>query len=169
MRFYDPEFGEVLIDGVNVKDYNIRDLRSAMGLVMQEPTLFNYTLRENILYGKLKAKNEEIKEAAKIANASEFIESDELDDAFDDDAKSLRTAMEHELYSALIMAKLGEDSFNEKLKILKELEAKEEKAGTFRVEEDVFDKRTEDEKGPRSLHPGYNITAGNRGGKLSGG
>lgn len=49
-----------------------------MGLVMQEPTLFNYTIRENILYGKITARDSEIREAAKIANAIEFIESREL-------------------------------------------------------------------------------------------
>jgi len=52
MRFYDPCAGEVLIDGVNIKEYNLRELRERMGLVMQEPTLFNYTVKENILYGK---------------------------------------------------------------------------------------------------------------------
>ena len=46
-----------------------------MGLVMQEPTLFNYTIEENILYGKSNAKNSEIYEAAKVANALEFIQS----------------------------------------------------------------------------------------------
>jgi len=55
LRFYDPCLGEVLIDGVNVKDYDLKDLRSKMGLVMQEPTLFNYTIKENILYGKSNA------------------------------------------------------------------------------------------------------------------
>ena len=57
MRFYDPEFGQVLINGVDIKRYNIEELRERMGLVMQEPTLFNYTVRENVLYGNPKAKN----------------------------------------------------------------------------------------------------------------
>lgn len=52
MRFYDADFGQILIDGVDVKKYNIRELRQRMGLVMQEPTLFNYTIKENVLYGK---------------------------------------------------------------------------------------------------------------------
>ena len=51
MRFYDPEFGQVLIDGVDVREYNVKELRAKMGLVNQEPTLFNYTVKENILYG----------------------------------------------------------------------------------------------------------------------
>lgn len=52
LRFYEPDHGEVLIDGINIKQYNLRQLRARMGLVMQEPTLFNYTIKENILYGK---------------------------------------------------------------------------------------------------------------------
>jgi ABC-type multidrug transport system fused ATPase/permease subunit len=63
-----------------------------MGLVMQEPTLFNYTIRENILYGKDDATNSEIREATRIANALEFIESQELFMAFDDNASVLHTA-----------------------------------------------------------------------------
>jgi ATP-binding cassette subfamily B (MDR/TAP) protein 1 len=50
-----------------------------MGLVMQEPTLFNYTVKENILYGNMKASNKQIKEAVDIANAAEFIESQTLE------------------------------------------------------------------------------------------
>jgi ABC-type multidrug transport system fused ATPase/permease subunit len=64
MRFYDPEEGEILIDGVNVKDYNISDLRKQMGLVMQEPTLFNYPIKDNILYGNPEASNQEIYHSA---------------------------------------------------------------------------------------------------------
>ena len=59
-------------------------------------------------------------------------DDDELEDAFDDDAESLRKALEHELYSELIKEKLGEDDYNEKLKILKELEVKEKNAGVFK-------------------------------------
>lgn len=57
MRFYDPQFGNVLIDGVDVKEYEVNQLRMKMGLVMQEPVLFNYSIRENVLYGKSKASN----------------------------------------------------------------------------------------------------------------
>lgn len=75
MRFYDPDFGVILIDGVNIKEYNLKELRKRMGLVMQEPILFNYTIKENILYGESEAKDSDIYESAKIANALEFIES----------------------------------------------------------------------------------------------
>jgi ATP-binding cassette subfamily B (MDR/TAP) protein 1 len=60
MRFYEPDFGDVFVDGVNIKEYNIASLRSRMGLVMQEPTLFNYSIQENLLYGNANASNEEI-------------------------------------------------------------------------------------------------------------
>ena len=75
LRFYDVNAGKILLDGVDIKEYNLADLRKNMGLVMQEPTLFNYTITENILYGKMEATNGEILEAAEISNAMEFIES----------------------------------------------------------------------------------------------
>ena len=64
-----------------------------MGLVMQEPLLFNYPIKDNILYGNLQATNQEIHESAKIANALEFIESKELTEAFDDNPASLLKAL----------------------------------------------------------------------------
>ena len=64
MRFYDPDFGEILLDGVNIKDYNLHELRKSVSLVMQEPIIFNYSILENMLYGKLDAKNSEIKDSA---------------------------------------------------------------------------------------------------------
>ena len=60
MRFYDIDRGDILIDGVSIKAYNIAKLRQRMGLVMQEPTLFNYSVRENILYGNSTASNLEV-------------------------------------------------------------------------------------------------------------
>lgn len=64
LRFYDVNFGKILIDGVDIKDYSLSDLRRAMGLVMQEPTLFNYTISENILYGMPNAANSDIYNSA---------------------------------------------------------------------------------------------------------
>ncbi|CAI9785115.1 unnamed protein product [Fraxinus pennsylvanica] len=74
-RFYDPIKGSVLIDNHDVKSYNLRDLRSHIALVSQEPTLFAQTIHENIVYGKADATEAEIKEAAILANAHEFISS----------------------------------------------------------------------------------------------
>lgn len=72
-RFYDLEEGEVLFDGINVKTLKLSDLRNLMGYVNQEPFLFNDTIFNNIAFGKENATEEEVINAAKIANAHEFI------------------------------------------------------------------------------------------------
>ncbi len=72
-RYYDVQEGEVLIDGINVKDLGIHDLRSLIGNVNQEAILFNDTIKNNIKFGKEDATDDEIIRAAKIANAYEFI------------------------------------------------------------------------------------------------
>lgn len=72
-RYYDVQEGEVLIDGVNVKDLGIHDLRSLIGNVNQEAILFNDTIKNNIKFGKDDATDEEITRAAEIANAYDFI------------------------------------------------------------------------------------------------
>lgn len=69
------EKGVILFNGRDIKEYPLHELRAQMGLVMQEPTLFNYTIYENILYGEMNATNSDIREAARVANALEFIES----------------------------------------------------------------------------------------------
>ncbi|XP_020251903.1 ABC transporter B family member 11-like [Asparagus officinalis] len=73
-RFYDPQSGEVLIDGVNLKSLRLKWIRKKIGLVSQEPILFTTTIRENIAYGKEDATNEEIRRAMELANASKFID-----------------------------------------------------------------------------------------------
>jgi ATP-binding cassette subfamily B multidrug efflux pump len=72
-RFYDTPHGEVLIDGINVKDVNLESLRSQMGIMLQDTFLFSTTIMENIRYGKLDATDKEVMEAAKAVNAHEFI------------------------------------------------------------------------------------------------
>lgn len=72
-RFYDVNSGEINIDGVNIKDMTKKSLRNLMGLVTQDSILFNDTVKNNIGLGKEGASEEEIIEAAKIANAHEFI------------------------------------------------------------------------------------------------
>jgi ATP-binding cassette, subfamily B (MDR/TAP), member 1 len=72
-RFYDPDNGQVLLDGADVKTLQLRWLRSQMGLVSQEPTLFATTIGENIAYGRPGATRAEVVEAAKAANAHAFI------------------------------------------------------------------------------------------------
>ncbi len=74
-RFYEATEGEVLIDGVNVKDYNLNSLRDKIGIVPQKAALFSGTLRENMTLGNKNASDEEIKKAFDIAQASEFVSS----------------------------------------------------------------------------------------------
>jgi ATP-binding cassette, subfamily B, bacterial MsbA len=72
-RFYDPTSGAITIDGINLRDFDLKSLRKAMGIVSQDTFLFNDTVRKNIAYAKPEATEEEILMAAKRANAYEFI------------------------------------------------------------------------------------------------
>ena len=72
-RFYDPLRGEVLLDGTPLRALNVRWLRRQIGLVMQEPVLFNTSLAQNIAYSKPGASQFEVERAARMANAHEFI------------------------------------------------------------------------------------------------
>ncbi|KAK7286924.1 hypothetical protein RJT34_22287 [Clitoria ternatea] len=72
-RFYDPQAGEVLIDGINLKEFQLRWIRGEIGLVNQEPVLFSSSIKDNITYGKEGATDEEIRSAAELANAAKFI------------------------------------------------------------------------------------------------
>jgi ABC-type Fe3+/spermidine/putrescine transport system ATPase subunit len=199
MRFYDPEFGTILIDGVDIHKYNLMDLRKKMGLVMQEPTLFNYSIKENILYGKLDASNGEITAACDVANALGFITNDNLQEAFDDQADSLLEAMKREVYKAQLITKfgtaaieqkvkdgeekyvqmeehvktaeietLGQEEYDKKIKILEDLVVKDEANGKFMALTNLLDTRDPETVGEQ-LHHGFEISAGNRGNKLSGG
>jgi subfamily B ATP-binding cassette protein MsbA len=73
-RFYDPTAGQILIDGVDIRDYQLHGLRQQFGFVLQDTVLFRGTVRENIAYGRPDATMAEILEAAQLANAHEFIE-----------------------------------------------------------------------------------------------
>lgn len=80
-RFYDATEGDVLVDGVNVKDYDVDTLRSKIGVVLQKSELFSGTVAENIRWGCETATDEEVRTAAKIAQAEEFI--DGFNDGYD--------------------------------------------------------------------------------------
>jgi ATP-binding cassette, subfamily B, bacterial MsbA len=80
-RFHDPDSGRICIDGIDIKDVKIEDLRNLMGIVTQETYLFNETIRNNIAYGKEDYPLEKIIEAAKTANAHNFIT--ELSNGYD--------------------------------------------------------------------------------------
>ena len=73
-RFYDPDSGHITLDGIEIKEFQVKWLRQQMGLVIQEPILFNETIRANIAYGKAgNATESEIIAAAELANAQRFI------------------------------------------------------------------------------------------------
>ncbi len=137
-----------------------------MGLVQQEPTLFNYTVAENIIYGESFAKNSEIRAATQVANATEFIESQQIENAVDDSADSLYN--EFTRFRDALIHKMGQDSYDETLNILNEIRIAEEKKGKFVAVEGDIDRRGAEKKNIK-LHNGYSIQCGIKGSKLSGG
>lgn len=80
-RFYDVSFGSILVDNIDIRKYKIDDLRSLFGIVNQDVTLFHDTVHNNIAFGKTEVSREQIMEAAKIANAHDFIM--EMDEQYD--------------------------------------------------------------------------------------
>ena len=85
-RFYDvePDWGEILIDDVNIKDYNLYELRKKIGFVQQEPSIFKTSILDNIRYGKIKATDEECIEAAKKTDILPLLEKDNTDESSDE-------------------------------------------------------------------------------------
>lgn len=86
-RFYDPSAGQVTMDGVDIRQLRLKWLRAQMGLVGQEPALFATSIKENILFGKEDATEEEVVAAAKAANAHNFIS--QLPQGYDTQVTSL--------------------------------------------------------------------------------
>lgn len=74
LRFYDPRAGEILVDGVNIRRYTLKSLRHQMTILLQEARMLHQTVRENIAFGKIDATEEDIRTAAKLAEAQDFIE-----------------------------------------------------------------------------------------------
>ena len=75
LRFYDVSEGKILIDGYDIRDLAQKELRSQMGMVSQDPFLFSGTVLENIRYGDLEASDDEVTQAAKVANAHDFVQN----------------------------------------------------------------------------------------------
>ena len=100
-RFYDVEDGkgEILIDGVNIKEYNLYELRKKIGLVSQEPCLFKVSVIENVRYGKLDATDKDCIEAAKKANIMKFFTKEKIHGVIDDEyiprRKATRTSINY--------------------------------------------------------------------------
>jgi len=166
MRFYDVDSGEVCLDGINIKEYNLHDLRKVVSLVMQEPTIFNYSIIENLLYGKLDAKNTEIQQSATISNAVEFIEGKNQIKQFDDNPQSLLEEMETS--EAAIVNMIGQEKYKEEIEVLKKLVEQKKNKGIFQAVKGDVDTRPETLK-DAEMHPGYDINCGIKGSKLSGG
>ena len=84
-RLYDVDEGQVLVDGVDVRDYSLKNLRDGVGMVLQKNVLFSGTIRENLMWGNEKATEEEVRSAAQSAQALDFVESfsDGLDTMLD--------------------------------------------------------------------------------------
>lgn len=168
MRFYDVDFGDIFLDDVNIKEYNLHDLRKGISLVMQEPIIFNYSILENILYGKIDASNSEILNSTNLANATEFIEGN---DAFklDEGALSLQTEMEKNKES--IIEIIGQKKYDEELEVLKKCVEQENAKGTFQaIEGDVDERKINNPKLiDIELHAGFETQCGVKGSKLSGG
>ena len=80
-RLYDPDFGTITIDGTNIRDVKLEDLRNQIGIVTQETLLFDDTIYENIRYGKPDARRSEIEEAARKAYVTRFF--DQMPDGFE--------------------------------------------------------------------------------------
>jgi ABC-type multidrug transport system fused ATPase/permease subunit len=124
MRFYDVDHGQILFDGVDIKEINLHDLRMAISLVMQEPIIFNYTILENILYGKLDAKDSEVYEAADQSNCNEFIESKNNKKLESISAENL--IKEYETQKEALIGLLGEPKYKEELEVLNKVKAQED-------------------------------------------
>lgn len=168
MRFYDPNFGTILLDGVDIKKINLHSLRQALSLVMQEPSIFNYSIQENILYGNLDASNSQIDHVAKLANCNEFIEQG-LEE-FDDSPAGLLKEMETRKLD--LVNNWGQAKYDEMLDTMGKLKEAETKKGKFEAIEGDIDSRSKrglSNLEDMSLHKGYAIQCGLKGGKLSGG
>lgn len=128
MRFYDVDFGEILIDGINIKKYNLHSLRNKISLVMQEPNIFNYSIMENILYGKLDARNSDILHATELAACTDFIEKGALK-GLDDTPMELQKIMEERKVEMVEL--IGQAKYDEELEVMKKLVEQEKNKGIF--------------------------------------
>jgi len=139
MRFYDVDDGQILLDDVDIRDYNLHDLRKAISLVMQEPIIFNYSILENILYSKLDATNTEVRNACDISNSLEFIEGKSDQFKLDESAKGLlKELIKNE---SIVKEMIGVEKYNEEKEILEKMAKQEEEKGQFQAVEGDVDNR----------------------------
>ena len=109
-RFYDVTRGEVRINGMNVKDYPVEVLRNMVGIVQQKAVLFKGTIRENLMWGKKDATEEELEEALRISQAKEFVDAKEgrLDYEIEQGGKNLSGGQRQRLTIARAIVKKPE-------------------------------------------------------------
>lgn len=167
MRFYEPQSGEILLDGVPIEQYNLHELRKAISLVMQEPIIFNYTIQDNMLYGKLEASNTEISASSNKANCTEFIQHTEERKIKDMEAKDVVKAMQANKEN--LLKEMTEKEFQTDLKEVQALADTLEKKGKFEYLEGDVDRRSDPALLAPELHDGYKTVCGIKGSKLSGG
>jgi ATP-binding cassette subfamily B (MDR/TAP) protein 1 len=169
MRFYDPDDGAILLDGVDIREYNLHEYRKAISMVMQEPIIFNYSILENILYSKLDATNSEIHRAAELANCNEFIAGQ-----YEREVRKLEEEPPNELLHILeekkdaLINRIGNEEYAKWQKTMKMITAIEEKKGKFTYHEGDIDTRNADKKDIK-LSKGFDTVVGYKGSKLSGG
>jgi len=168
MRFYDVDVGEVLLDGINIKDFDLHSLRSVISMVMQEPIIFNYSILENVLYGKPNASNSEVQNACELANCMEFIDNHAGGEglSFDDSAQALLKEMADN--KAKLLGLIGQAKYDEEVAVLQAIEKDDEKKGGFQAVAGAVDKR-DDKLRDITLSAGFESACGIKGGKLSGG
>lgn len=169
LRFYDPEFGQITINGQDLRQYDVSELRRQIGYVSQEPVLFNCSVKDNILYGKQRASNAEIKAAVEVVGAADFIESESLNHNLSDEPASLLKNMESTEYRESAINELGKEKYAELLEMLRALVERQKTTGVFQPISDAIDTRSEENRGEVALHTGYHINCGNNGSKLSAG
>jgi len=136
-------------------------------LVMQEPIIFNYSILENILYGELEASDQQVYDAAELANVLEFVESTRGQET-EESAQGLANQMAG--HKEAIVAIIGQEKYDEELEVLNKLKEQESGKGAFAAIAGDIDRRTERVKGTSiALHQNFATQCGIKGGKLSGG
>jgi len=166
MRFYDCDFGEILIDGKNIQEYNLHSLRQHMGFVMQEPVLFNYSILDNILYGKNSAANSEVHLSAEIANALDFIQNFKEDDGELDLTKANHLKTQLAQNEARLVGEVGQKTFDDyKTALDMIIDHEINNNATMKGDIDLREQNLKD----MQLHHGFEIECGVKGSKLSGG
>lgn len=104
LSFYKLKKGDILIDGKKIDQYDIQKLRRQIGFVMQEPVLFNTTIKENILFGEMQANDAQVRQYAEMANALQFIESNYEELTEEEQIEKMQDSLKEALEKKNLMA-----------------------------------------------------------------